>query len=278
MTRLTDNDRHFGKYITYGTTDRWRPIRAVLSSGGDDEGDPFSSLTVYAFGWIARLRLPRIISPYREKVQAKYWDAATIKRLGRDWYWSVDRRDFGFSYSEGFLQVYYGRQTGDSTTDKTWSKSMPWTNWHTRRLSIYDADGNLFWKYLVPYGIKGMPYWEEMYRLKEGGLLPQMAFTIDDNGTAVLATTTLEETEHSLGTGRWAWLRFFRRNRVRRSLKIEFNQEVGNEKGSWKGGLVGTSIDVRPGEDHEGAMRRWCAQEHRDKGGKFKVYFVGRVS
>lgn len=60
-----------------------------------------------------------------------------------------------------------------------------------------------------------------------------------------------------------------RRNRlaVRRSLDIQFSGETGTRKGSWKGGTVGHSIDMLPGELHEAAFRRYCS-EH-------KMAFVG---
>jgi hypothetical protein len=34
MSRLTDNDRHFGP-MTWGRCGGWKPLRLVLSSGGD---------------------------------------------------------------------------------------------------------------------------------------------------------------------------------------------------------------------------------------------------
>lgn len=278
MTRLTDRDRHLGRYITYAPT-TFRATRLEFCTGGGDEEHPRNHFIVGAFGWVARLALPwRLVPPYHKKVQAKYWSPADIERMGRDWYWQVDSRLFGFRYHDGSLHLFYGRSTLDSDTDRSKFFVAPWKNWHMRRLSIYDADGNLFWQYVNPFGQRGMPYWQEMRSLKESGRLPQVAFTVDDAGTAVLATTTMEETEYTLGTGRWSWLRFFCAKRVCRTLKIEFNQEVGNEKGSWKGGLVGTSIEMLAGELHDGAMRRWCRQEHRDKGGRFTIQFLGRVS
>lgn len=277
MTRLTDNDRRLGKHITYGRTQEYRPISISYSSGGEDEGRPYNHLMVWAFGWVACVRMPHLLEPYREKVHAKYWSPADVERMGRDWYWSVDERKYGFSYNDGFLQVYRGRQTGDSTTDQTRSWSMPWTNWHVRRKSLYGPDGDLAWSYVTPYGAKGMPYFDAFYAFKEKEL-EMVSFTVEDAGTALLATTYLEEIEFTRGTGRWSWLRFFSRRRIRRSLDISFSREVGNEKGSWKGGLVGCSIDAAPGETHESAMRRWCDQEHRDKGGKFRVKFIGAAT
>ena len=73
----------------------------------------------------------------------------------------------------------------------------------------------------------------------------------------------------------FAWLSIFRRAKIRRSLSLTFSEEVGPEKGSWKGGLMGTGIEMLPGELHEAAFRRYCEQEHRGKGGKYCIKFIG---
>jgi hypothetical protein len=56
-------------------------------------------------------------------------------------------------------------------------------------------------------------------------------------------------------------LLYIGRNTVRRSLDLQFSAEVGKRKGSWKGGTIGHSIDMMPGELHEAAFRRYCAQQ-----------------
>ncbi len=79
------------------------------------------------------------------------------------------------------------------------------------------------------------------------------------------------------GTGWFKWLSWFRAPKIRRSLAIEFSGETGPEKGSWKGGTVGTGIDMRPGELHESAFRRYCGEPHRSKYNEYHVKFVSRV-
>jgi len=66
MTRLTDNDRHFGPVTYARCSDSWRPLRLVYSSGGDDDIDRpvANTLTAYACGWVARLRLPRLLDDF----------------------------------------------------------------------------------------------------------------------------------------------------------------------------------------------------------------------
>lgn len=276
-SRLTDNDRRLGSHITYGHSKGWRPIGVAFHSGGEDEGFAHNHLMLYALGWSVRIQLPRLTEPYREKVQAG-WSAETVARMGRDWYWSVDDREYGFRYSDGFLQVFLGRQTGDSSTTKSWSKTMPWMNWHQRRISYYGLDGEELRTWLAPYGSRGMFRWDERYEYTSKEL-PRARFEIEDfDGARIVASTYIEETEYTWGERRWSWLRFFRPNRVRRNLDISFDREVGPEKGSWKGGLMGTGIAMLPGELHEAAMRRYCELEHRDRSGSYRIKFIGKQS
>lgn len=39
-------------------------------------------------------------------------------------------------------------------------------------------------------------------------------------------------------------------------IEVKFSEEIGEEAGSWKGGVVGTSLDVLKGESNEQALRR----------------------
>ena len=45
-----------------------------------------------------------------------------------------------------------------------------------------------------------------------------------------------------------------------------------------KGGTVGHSIDMLPGELHEAAFRRYCEKEHRAKGRRYRIKFLMPVA
>jgi hypothetical protein len=42
---------------------------------------------------------------------------------------------------------------------------------------------------------------------------------------------------------------------------MRFSSEVGERKGSWKGGTIGHSITLLPNELHEAGFRRYCEKE-----------------
>lgn len=273
MARLTDNDRHFGP-ITWGRSGTYRPWRITFSTGDDEEKGNF--LTFWAFGFVAELLLPTLMQPYRIKHLAQTWDAATIARMGRDWYYETFRREYGFSLSDGFLQLFLGRQTWSSDTTQSWCCHFPWTQWRFHRFSLYDLDGELFWEQFESDRKKGIEMFTQQREWEEK--CPSVTFEFDDyDGKRIQAKTHIEQREWKFGEKWFKWLSLFKPNKVCRSLDIAFSEEVGPEKGSWKGGTVGHGIDMHPGELHEQAFRRYCAKLHRSKYSEYKITFVRRV-
>ena len=267
MNRIkwSDNDRYFGPFTYSKNKKGYDPFAFVLSSGGEDH--PGCSIRISMFGHTIISALPPIIIPWKKKVIAHTWDEATIARLGRNWYWSVDRREYGFSYGHsgsvgggGFLQVFLGRQTHDSSTTQSWSCFTPWNNWRHVRRSMYDLDGNHFW---TEPERKNAPFTNEYwgnFRAAESEC-PTRTFSFTDfDGEELIAKTRIEERQWECGTGWFKWLSHFHKPIIHRSLDIDFSGETGKRKGSWKGGTVGHSIEMLPGELHESAFKRYCAE------------------
>ncbi len=262
--RWSDNDHYLGPF-TYARDCRYRPLAVILASGDDEY--PGASLRLSGFGHTLILALPDwLIRPYREKVRPKSWDAETVERLGRDWYWAIDRREFGVSLFEGFFQVKFGRQAMDSSKDQDWGCFLPWTQWRHVRRSFYGLQGEHV--ATIPDIGKPWPKDDAAWRTRHDhereleATTPTVAFRFQDfDGEEITATTKIEEREWHFGEGWFKWLSWFRAPKISRDLDIRFSAETGRRKGSWKGGTVGHSIEMRPGELHEAAFRRYC-DEH----------------
>lgn len=273
MARLTDNDHRFWR-ITWGKTHTYRPWRITFSTGDDEKKGNF--LTLWAFGFVAELLLPTIMQPYRIKHLAQSWDPATVARMGRNWYYETFRREYGFSLSDGFLQLFLGRQTWSSDSTQMWCCHLPWTQWRFHRFSLYDLDGALFWEQFEGDRKKGMEHFTIQREAEEK--CPSVCFEFDDyDGKRIQAKTHIEQREWKFGEKWFKWLSLFKPNKVIRSLDINFSEEVGPEKGSWKGGTTGHGIDMLPGELHEQAFLRYCAESHPSKYRDYKISFVRRV-
>jgi hypothetical protein len=258
--RWSDNDHNFGPF-TYAWSDRYRPFGVELESGKEDHLG--NQLRFHAFGHTLIVHLPAIIQPHRTKVFPA-WDEATTARLGRNWYWDEHRRGFGFSFIEGALHLRYGRQTHDSSTDKSKCYFLPWRSWRHVRRSFYGIAGEHIVT-LPDRRLRGLSIEERGKIMDEERaaevVCPTVSFAFDDfDGERLTATTRIEEREWRLGEGKFKWLSWFHRPKIRRSLDIRFSGETGKRKGSWKGGTIGTGIDMLPGELHEPAFRRYCAE------------------
>lgn len=272
MSRLTEADKKFGP-IVYGPT-TWRAWRFVYSSGGGEENYPRNHITIYALGFVARIPMPSILRPLKIKVEAN-WDAETIARLGRNYYFNVYEREYGVSLSDGgFLQLFFGPQSiNDSSLGHNRCCHLPWTQWRHIRKSLYDDKGKLFYTQWDRRG-KFRDSWSVASAIDD--LCPTKEFYfLDYDGATIVATTHIEEREWRFGTSYFKWLSLFRARKIRRSLDLKFSQEVGPEKGSWKGGTLGHGIEMLAGEDHEAAFKRYCTQEHRAKHRKFAITYVG---
>lgn len=254
MSRMTDNDKNWGP-LTWGP---WsNRIALEWSSGGSHDDDPRNFLRVCLFGWAFRLWLPNILKPFGEM-------------------YDYHERSFGFALSNmgngyDFLQVFFGPQTHDSLTTKSWCKHLPWKQWSHIRTSLYDDKGNHFH---TTWSKKRGDFRDQMKAKDE---CPKLHFGFEDyDGEMIIATTCIEEREWHFGEGWFKWLRFFRKPKVRRSLDLRFSAGVGPEKGSWKGGTTGHGIDMLPGEMHEAAFKRYCAEE-RDarRGRKYRIKYIG---
>lgn len=268
--RWGDNDRYFGPF-TFAPGKPYPHWAVMLESAGDRDSsnDDKCYLRISTPWFTFASVLPHIVRPHREK-RYPDWDAETVKRLGRNFYWEIDQRTYGISYSDGFLQVKYGRNGGsmmDSRIEQSWCKHLPWTQWRQVSHVLYGSDGR------ASENIASLP-WERYSPIKDA--VSRVGFTIEDFDNEQIAVKTyIEERVWSLGTGWFKWLGYFAPNKRRRSLDMSFANEVGPEKGSWKGGMVGTSIEMLAGETHERAFRRFCEEDHRSKSRKFRMKFLG---
>ena len=274
--RWGDHDKYFGPFTYAHSKKEFNPFAVILGSG--DEDHPGSYLRIGAFHRTLICALPPVIPPHRIKVIAGSWDAATVARLGRNWYWNITEREYGFSYdhsagigSGGFFQLFLGRQTNDSSTEQRRGYFTPWNNWRHVRHSFYDLEGKHFWS--EPER-KSAPFTDEYWgnlRAAEAECPTRTFAFADFDGEKLTAKTRIEERQWELGTGWFKWLCHFRKPIISRDLDIEFSGETGKRKGSWKGGTVGHSIEMLPGELHEVAFRRYCAEHEMKFGGEVGI-------
>lgn len=269
--RWSDHDRYFGPF-TFALGDYYRTFAVCLRSSDDEDRAATFRISIGRFSFLSVV--PKwLIRPERKKVYPQ-WDEATVARLGRDWYWDITPREYSVGVSDGHLSIHYGRVTHDSSTEQRWGCFLPWTQWRHIRISFYGLAGERVGDVFDADQPRGFRHFDAQLAMEER--VPKVAFEfLDFDGKRITASTHIEEREWRRGTGWFKWLSMVWPKKIHRSLDLRFSEEVGPEKGSWKGGTVGHSIEMQPGELHEAAFRRYCDQDHRSKSGKFRIKFVG---
>jgi hypothetical protein len=255
--RWGDNDRRFGPFL-FARDRTYKRLEMVLDSGKGGG----NRLRFGFYGLTLIIALPRIIKPYVGWVDLSGRDWATPGPDGRKGYEEVDERSYGFTVFEGHMSVKLGRQTMDSSTTQQWGCFLPWTQWRYIRKSWYGLKGEHL---RTDHESKDIEVRRDAWRVQREfeDTMPKAVFAFKDfDGEELTATTHIAEMEWRFGTGYFKWLSLFRRPKVRRSLVIEFSGETGRRKGSWKGGTLGHAIDIVPGELHEAAFRRYCAENN----------------
>ena len=272
--RWSDNDRYWGPF-TYARERGMECGITIMLGSGDGDDYPGCRLRLGGFGHTLIIALPQILKPWREwvEIRTEPTRGEMIAEGRNPGYWDMHAREFGFSVFEGAIHVHYGPQTHDSTTDKVKVYFLPWRSWRHVRRSLYDLDGQHFADLPHQRGMAklGTNAWHNSWAVQKAieEACPSSSFDFDDyDGERITAVTRIEEREWLLGEGKFKWLSWFRRPNISRSLDIQFLKETGARKGSWKGGTIGHSIAMLPGELHEAAFRRYCA-EHQ-------MTFVGK--
>lgn len=227
-----------------------------LIDSGDGQEYAGCSLRLALCGNSVKIPLPPIIKPDAKKVYAKSWTAEDIKRLGRNYYIDYTRKEYGVYLFDNHFNIQYGRSTHDSSTEQRWSFFLPWTEYKYLGIKLFNIDGSLH---------KDIPNKRGDYKDVEQARseVSKVAFLLKDfDDEEIVALCHIEERRWDLGVGICSWLNYVTPRRYRRVLSYDFSDEVGKRKGSWKGGTISSSIEMKDNEPPEAAIRRMCKEEN----------------
>lgn len=154
---------------------------------------------------------------------------------------------YGFYWFESSLWVCYG--------DKTKSFYAPWSwDWYrTSYLQKNDNGGYGQWVSEYKSKRRGLEPWNEPFKSKLWSNNYPYEYTLKSGEIQKRrANVTISKREWRRRFLMWCpWF-----NLVRRSLDIEFDGEVGERAGSWKGGTTGCGTEIKEGEEPLTVLRR----------------------
>ena len=143
-------------------------------------------------------------------------------------------RQWGVNYHDSHFWFQWGK--------KSFNIEMPWSWTHVRH-EIMFPDMTLRKPLAEPWDTSDgrlVRQYDYRYTLKSGEVQERKA------------TVYIGEREW-----RWTWFQWLKFPRmINRSIDVEFNDEVGERTGSWKGGCTGCGYDMLPGETMEETLRR----------------------
>lgn len=228
---------------------QWHKPEFQLRAGRDDWDEKNASISVTAtfiiafiglcitnISWWSLIWIPGFI-----------WGYGSVY-IDLPFQWVKETKD-GDNYRWGFY-LYKESTTKLSLFDGLWICKgakikcihMPW-QWDWYRTSHLRADGN--WEHEILKNKKN--FWDSK---KWDGILFKETYPyvyILNSGEKQERMATIGVSEREWRWRALKWLPFPRL--INRDINIDFNGEVGEESGSWKGGTVGCSYDLRQGEE-----------------------------
>ncbi len=200
-------------------------------SDRDADSDPHWTLNLSLFICQLWLKLPKWLPDIKWQPEL---GQDTHRSWGFYWYWGRD-------WDIGQLCIQRGSRGSKFI-------NFPWQYTHVRREELsrdgtwitkpkWDAPQDEQEQYTAMVACETHPY---QYNLRSGVIQRR------------LATIHVSEMEwRPKGTKRWAIFR-----KIRRSIEIEFNDEIGEKAGSWKGGCTGCGYEMKINELPVECLRR----------------------
>lgn len=253
------------KLESHDVTSDWR-FAIGLQTPYEPDRIPHCLLHIAGFGHHFWFKLPPIIKPKQKWVDLSHADWARVGRDGKKGYMDQIQRNYGFTVNNEALIVYYGIQPGNWTRDDPSNSDhskvyfIPWNETHMVRHSFYNLDHSIFAQYTETTSSRDVA---EKYRSS----VPKIRISFNDfDGEQNVATCYIQERQWCYGSGWWKFIRYLKKPIVRRTLDITFDKETGRQKGDWKGGTIGTSIEIAPNESPLQAFIRYGCDTERSKG------------
>ena len=174
-------------------------------------------------------------------------------------YGDCDAPIYGIMIHDNTLWLHYGGNgnTGGGGKYKSWD--IPFFTWEHIRHQVECDFGNDEGQdlRLVSYDDLIHPDGTSKYTpLEENRLVNKYKYVYQDSydGEMIPCTYWVEEREWRRKWFTWCNLKWFKK--VNRYIEISFEKEVGKGKESWKGGCMGCSYTLKPGESPQECIRR----------------------
>lgn len=234
----------------------------------DHDEDPYNQLRIHLFNHSWYIKLPEYIKPKEKWIDTTNasWNKDKVGPCG---FTDYIRKDYGFTFAREALHLNYGIQPG------SWSRDDPENSDHSKvffypwnleivRHDLLYPNGDVYHRNDYPRnGAKHIHWWEvfdwprkedqERVEVQVAEFVELDHWTKDGKNQKARIRLAGEEREWR---PKWTrWLPIFKYKR--RVVDCYSNEELGPRAGSWKGGMIGWSVEWREDESMKEAFWRW---------------------
>lgn len=219
-----------------------------LSSSKDYQDETVDYLSFW-FGW--RFNLTYDVCGYfdnrpRLDIGFIFFTLQIIFPFRNKWEDKSDPPQYGIAIHDNTFWLYKGGKGNGKGGTKWWTWDFPFITKNWVRTSILLKDNTQ--EHERPGKCK--EFWNDEWKEK------QMSWTYDYtdkyDGEVIPTTIYVEEREW---IPKWlSWTSLFATKR--KTIDVHFSKECGEKKGSWKGGTIGCSYDLKKGEEPLDCLKR----------------------
>ena len=207
----------------------------------------------------------QIVKPKTKWVDTSHYQWAKPGPDGRCGYTDKLRVEYSFAIRNDSISLQYGPNLDCWPSKYSKYISFPWKYARTTSTTYFEYNPKTkelkIFKRLNESNC--VTVYDTMEMEKE---VPKFKIAFNDyDGTEVVATCNIQERRWKYGVKWTKFLGFFQKENVRRVIYFKFDKETGTEKGSWKGGTLGSGCDLEIGQDPLEAFKVYAASSKRDK-------------
>lgn len=228
-----------------------------VQNGYDEEEE--NDLAIYFGPWYRWYKLDKQwFAPESKWVDTSHYEWATPGPDGRCGYTSKTRKKYGFRLDKHSLAIFHGLDTDSWPNPDQTNIYFPFTEYRRVHMDFLDHELNFVERYQD--NVNGSINFDSLRDVESRAPILEMEFK-DYDGTVVKATARFTRSKYRLGT-KWAkFLGYLVPSKMYHHIDLNFDQEVGPQKGSWKGGTMGITTQRFPEESARDCMIRVCKGE-----------------
>jgi hypothetical protein len=172
---------------------------------------------------------------------------------------------YSLTLYDNYIHIRYGIQNGSwggKEGSKSWCKQFPWVEEDRTKCLILNEDGSQF------ANVSDLPNGRIDFKSLEAARNAVKKTVIqfrDFDGTIIEAQCHKTYAEYRRGTGLFKFLRLFLKKKIYINLEVLYNHEIGEDKGSWKGGTCGESFPCSRDEKAIDVFKRIANDKHYTK-------------